>query len=226
MIPQDMTEEFNEYFASVFKQEDVASMPDAKQFFNGSANDFVKDVLVTEEKIRNKLNKLKVDKAVRADEMSPRLLTECQEEDLSSPDKDLTKVTGRRGGARGLENSQCYTDIQKGSRTKPENYRPDSLTSQVCRIYESIIRDDIIDHLEGNKLIRELQQGFRHGKSCLSNLLCILDKITRLLEEGASVDVIYLDFAKAFDKVPYTCLSTNYEATASAGSSPTASKSD
>ena len=61
-------------------QQMQASIPDAKQFFNGSENDFLKDVLVTEEKIRNKLNKLKVDKAAEADEMSPWLLKECQEE--------------------------------------------------------------------------------------------------------------------------------------------------
>ena len=88
MLSQDTTEQFNEDFASVFTQEDVASMPDAKQFFNGSENDFLKNVLVTEEKIRNKLNKLKVDKAVGAGEMSPRLLKECQEE-ICHP---LTKI--------------------------------------------------------------------------------------------------------------------------------------
>ena len=93
-----------------------------------------------------------------------------------------------------------------GSRTKAENFRPVSLTSQVCRIYESIIRHAMFDHLEGNKLIIESQPGFRHGKSCLSNLLCFLDKITRSLEEGASADAIYLDFAKVFDKVPHAHL--------------------
>ena len=52
-----------------------------------------------------------------------------------------------------------------------------------------------------NKLFNPSQHGFRSGRSCLSQLLSHFDRITRLLEDGAAVDVIYLDFAKAFDKV-------------------------
>ena len=45
------------------------------------------------------------------------------------------------------------------------------------------------------------QHGFRKGRSCLTNLLTFLDKVTGCLDTGESVDVIFLDFAKAFDKV-------------------------
>jgi len=78
-----------------------------------------------------------------------------------------------------------------------------SLTSQISKLMESLIRDAVVEHLEKNKLIRNSQHGFRGGRSCLSNLLAFLDKVTRSQEEGDSVDVIYLDFAKAFDKVPH-----------------------
>ena len=47
------------------------------------------------------------------------------------------------------------------------------------------------------------QHGFRSGRSCLSQLLRHHDQVTRKLEEGKNVDVIYLDFAKAFDKLDY-----------------------
>ena len=57
-------------------------------------------------------------------------------------------------------------------------------------------------HLLENKLIRETQQGFMTGKSCTTNLITFFDKVTELLDRGKSADVIYLDFAKAFDKVP------------------------
>jgi ribonucleases P/MRP protein subunit RPP40 len=52
-------------------------------------------------------------------------------------------------------------------------------------------------------LIRDSQHGFRRGRSCLTNLLTFLDKVTRAADEGHDVDAIYLDFAKAFDKVPH-----------------------
>ena len=65
-----------------------------------------------------------------------------------------------------------------------------------------IVRDSVVDHLERNELIHDTQHGFRRGRSCLTNLLIFLDKVTPQVDEGHDLDVIYLDFAKAFDKVP------------------------
>ena len=57
-------------------------------------------------------------------------------------------------------------------------------------------------HLENQGLIRDSHHGFRHGNSCLSNLLVFLDKVSMCIDKGENIDVIYLDFAKAFDNVP------------------------
>ena len=58
-------------------------------------------------------------------------------------------------------------------------------------------------YMEENNLFNPGQHGFRLGRSCLSQLIAHYDLITRLLESGRNVDVIYIDFAKAFDKVDY-----------------------
>ena len=97
---------------------------------------------------------------------------------------------------------------KKGKRSEVGNYRPVSLTSQISKLMESLVRDAIVGHLEKHKLIRNSQHGFRGGRSCLSNLLTFLGKVTRSQEEGSSVDVIYLDFTEAFDKVPLGRLRT------------------
>lgn len=68
---------------------------------------------------------------------------------------------------------------------------------------ESILRDEIMTHLLTNNLICSSQHGFMEKKSCLTNLLPCMEEITSILDEGESVDVLYLDFAKAFDKVPH-----------------------
>ena len=81
---------------------------------------------------------------------------------------------------------------KKGTKEKAENYCPISLTSQICKTFESLIRDHLVEHLEVNRLIRDSQHGFRKGRSCLTNLLTFLDKVTRAVDEGNSVDVIYL----------------------------------
>ena len=90
-----------------------------------------------------------------------------------------------------------------GSRMLPGNYRPVSLTCIICKLMESIVRDSIVSHLAENELILSSQHGFTFSKSCQTNLLEYLNTLTKLVDEGFNVDVLYLDFAKAFDKVPH-----------------------
>ena len=71
-----------------------------------------------------------------------------------------------------------------------------------------MIKDAIVNHLESNNMIKDSQHGFRSGRSCLTNLLYFLEDVTKTLDEGGSVDVVYLDFSKAFDKVPHKRLIT------------------
>ena len=92
--------------------------------------------------------------------------------------------------------------FKKGSRNKPENYRPVSLTSVVSKLLETLIRDHMVEFLVKHKLINTSQHGFLKARSCLTNLLCFLEKITKWVDDGSPVDVVYLDFQKAFDKVP------------------------
>ena len=92
---------------------------------------------------------------------------------------------------------------KKGPKKECGNYRPVSLTSQVSKVMEILERDAIIDHLYSKKCIRDTQHGFTQGRSCLTNLLKFLEEVTAYVDEGSPVDVLYLDFSKAFDKVPH-----------------------
>ena len=93
--------------------------------------------------------------------------------------------------------------FKKGSRNKPENYRPVSLTSVVCKLLETLITDHVVEFLVKHKLINTSQHGFLKARSCLTNLLCFLEEITKWVDDGSPVDVVYLDFQKAFDEVPH-----------------------
>ena len=60
-----------------------------------------------------------------------------------------------------------------------------------------------MDFLIKHKLINPSQHGFLKARSCLTSLFCFLEEITKWVDDGSPVDVIYLDFQKAFDKVPH-----------------------
>ena len=105
-----------------------------------------------------------------------------------------------------MQRSKHHSFIQKRFKKKSVNYRPVSLTSVICKLLETIIRDHMMDFLLKHKLIKLInstQHGFLKARSCLTNLLCIFEEITKWVDGGSPVDVIYLDFQKAFDKVPH-----------------------
>ncbi|GAB1597698.1 hypothetical protein Ahia01_000046400, partial [Argonauta hians] len=90
-----------------------------------------------------------------------------------------------------------------GSRAEAKNYRPISLTSHIGKILERIVRKKLLTFLESNNLLTSTQHGFRPGKSCLTQLLEHYDWLLGQLLAKSDVDVIYLDFANAFDKVDH-----------------------
>ena len=77
---------------------------------------------------------------------------------------------------------------------------------------ETILREKIMTHLLSNKLISIKQHGFTPGRSCVTQLLDTLDHWTEILDRGGSVDVVYMDFRKAFDSVPHRRLTQKVEA--------------
>ena len=90
---------------------------------------------------------------------------------------------------------------KKGRKDDLGNYRPVSLTSVPGKLMEQLIQSTITQHMWDNQMIRPSQHGFMKGRSCLTNLISFYDRVTRLLDEGKAVDVVYLDFSKAFDTV-------------------------
>ena len=85
----------------------------------------------------------------------------------------------------------------------PENYRPVSLTSLVCKILESLVRDAMLNFLTANKTLTNKQFGFLCGRSTVLQLLKVIDRWTEIMDKGGVIDLIYCDFRKAFDTQPF-----------------------
>ena len=94
----------------------------------------------------------------------------------------------------------------KGWKDDLGSYRPISLTLGPGKVMEWIISGAILDQLKVNQGIRPSQHGFMNGRSCLTDLILFCDNVTCLVDEGKAVDVVNLDFSKAFDTVPHNML--------------------
>ena len=66
--------------------------------------------------------------------------------------------------------------------------------------------DTLSKQLEEKKAIGRSQHGSTKGKSCLTNLIAFYEEVTRWIDDGKAVDVVYLDFSRAFDTVSHGIL--------------------
>ena len=103
-----------------------------------------------------------------------------------------------------------HTDIlplfKKGTVGCSENYRPIANSSHLIKVYEKVVHKQIVHYLDAHNMFNPNQHGFRSNHSCLSQLLAHYDEILHQMEQGLGIDVVYLDFSKAFDKVDFHIL--------------------
>ena len=196
---KEMAELLNTCFGEAFTKEDKQRVPEPEAMELGGILD---NISITVAAVRRKINGLRSEAAAGPDGMGPRALKELQE-GLAPALAHVYRRSLVEGAVPPDWRRANVTPIfKKGSKSTPGNYRPVSLTSVACKVMESVMRDAITAHLDRNKLIRHSQHGFIRGRSCTTNLLEFLEKATKAVDEGKSLDVIFLDFAKAFDKVP------------------------
>ena len=192
----------NTFFSSVFTRGDGTVPLLEKLPVEADLN----DVCVSKEKIAEKIEKLKPGKSPGPDNVTVKIL-QTFKTSLVLPLEILFRKSLNSGNVPSeWKEANVVPIFKKGSKKEPGNYRPVSLTSIVCKIMESLLRDGIVDHLKKNSLINNSQHGFMSSKSCQTNLLEFLEIVTQIWDSSTPLDLVYLDFAKAFDKVPHSKL--------------------
>ena len=109
----------------------------------------------------------------------------CKKKDLNY---GLVIYNNRESGTipRSWKLADIVPIFKKGMKSMPMNYRPVSLTSHIGKLMEKVTKEETASHLNHYDL-----------RNCLTNLLTYLEGVTRMLDEGSNVDIIYLDFAKS-----------------------------
>ena len=164
------------------------------------------DFSISVEGVRKQLESLNPAKAAGPDEITACFLKNCAAE-ISPMLADFYQQSLEEGITPGdWKKANVAPVFKKGSRSLPSNYRPISLTSIPCKILEHIISSQINRHLAEHDGLSNLNHGFRRGMSCDSQLLLLSQDILGALELGQRVDMVILDFTRAFDKVPHDLL--------------------
>ena len=189
----------NQYFASVFTNEPDGEFVrlEEKQIVQQSPLDFSID------EVRKLLQNLKTGKSPGPDGLHPRFVNELAD-DLCLPLYLIFKSSVNSAKIpKQWKFARVSAIFKKGNRKLACNYRPVSITSSICRILETIIRNSIVKFLVSNDLLSVYQYGFLKGRSTTLQLLKVLNDWTESMENTFSTDCIYLDYQKAFDSVPH-----------------------
>ena len=162
----------------------------------------------TKEDVESAIKSLKLNSAQGPDGMTGELLTNCASV-ISEPVAALFTKSLTEGSVPTLLKHAAVVPIYKGGdRSLPSNYTPVSSTPILMKVMEKIVRENIVTFLTENNLFNPSQHGFMKGRLCLSALLSVYDEPINNLSncQPSCIDMIYLDFAKAFDKVDHGVL--------------------
>ena len=189
-----------QYFSSVFTKEPGGDIPTID---DRPVDKVLGDLEFSEKCVYVKLSNLNISKSSGPDDLHPRVLKELASS-IASPISIIFNTSVRsRTLPEDWKIGHITAIYKKGKRKLASNYRPVSLTSILCKVLESLIPESIIEHFKWNKLFSTKQFGFISGRSTTLQLLTVLESWTKTLDEGGTVDCIYMDFMKAFDTVPH-----------------------
>ena len=195
--PRDKAEILSRQYQSVYTQDSPVPEPEGVPYLR------MEDFSVTMEGVKKLLHRSNPGKASGPDLIPARLLKECS--------KDLAPILTTIFN-KSLQTGSVPTDwkkanvsaiFKKGQRYDPANYRPVSLTCLCCKLLEHVVVSNMMKHVDQPKILTDCQHGFRTRRSCETQLVTMIHDLTSAMDKGTQIDMIVLDFSKAFDRVPH-----------------------
>ena len=191
---------FNVFFHSIYSK----SAADVKLLATDVNPNLLFEVRTSASELEGILSKINVNKAPGVDNLPARILRTCAKE-ISIPLAHLFNLSLRTRKIPTLWKSANITPIHKGdSRELVTNYRSISLLPIPAKCLERIVHSAFYGHV--SPFLSEWQHGFVKGRSCETQLILTHHQWATALDQGRQVDVVFLDFSKAFDKVNHAVL--------------------
>ena len=163
----------------------------------------IRPIIIDQKGLEKLLANINPSKASGPDNIPNRILKECAIH-LAPILKTILQCSLDTGKLpKDWRDANISSIFKKGDKHLPENYRPVSLTSVICKILEHIICRHLLKHLEKHKILTNLNHGFRSGYSCETQLITTINDFLQEHDKGQQVDIAILDFSKAFDTVPH-----------------------
>ena len=158
--------------------------------------------IITEQEILDQLKILNVNKPACPDGVSPRLLKDI----AYSISKPLTKFVNMSLSIKQIPILWKIAHVSpiykgKGNQHSPQNYRPISVTSILCKIMEKILLEHLFNYMKTNNILSKCQSGFQPNDSTVNQLIEIYHNIISNMDRGRDVRFVFCDVSKAFDKV-------------------------
>ena len=201
--PAEKAELFNSYFSSVFVPSESTTETDNYSDSLDSHTQ-ISDITLTAEEVAACLYNLDISKASGPDGIPARILKECSYQ-IAPSICNLFNQSLHTGRLPSECKSADITPIHKKDLKKPvENYRPISLLPIISKVLERCVSRRFYDHVI--HLITPLQHGFLRNRSCITQLVQVFHSVGQCLDKNIQSDIIYLDFAKAFDSVDHQML--------------------
>lgn len=198
---KDKADILNKQFASVFTKENLNNIP----FTSSSTPPSISDLTINNNGILKLLCSLNISKASGPDLLPARVLKETAREISPILTFIFSKSYSTGSCPHDWKDANICPVYKKGPKHTPSNYRPVSLTSICCKIFEHILHSHISTHLQTHNILLPNQHGFRRNHSCETQLILTINDLTHTLNKlrGITIDMGILDFSKAFDTVPH-----------------------
>ena len=197
--PVDKANILNRQYESVFtKEEEEEDTP----VLQGNPYPEMPSITFSQEGVQKLLKKINPHKASGPDMIPARILKDLS--DVIAPVLTVIfqKTLTHREVPEDWKSANVTPIFKKGDRFKASNYRPVSLTSICCKLQEHIITSNVMAHLEEHQILTDCQHGFRARRSGETQLLTLCHELVDTIDRTEQMDLVILDFAKAFGGVP------------------------